>query len=847
MSDFFSNILTWLNNAADMLSFDGLYLVGIIISIPMVAIFVLESFDRRVSLRWPFLRVIGSRWNTKAVSVMAMTAALSVVLQVLSAVIVLIPGTLTLRIDAMVRNSFGGIFGMPAVWGTMLANIIGDALSGTLGPGSIAGFMVSWFQAYFFFRLMSNRQAAMESGGSLVRYYLISILVCVIGAFFLCANFQILGLLPPQIIWTVVFPGFMVSTFLGGLLGPVLARVIAPIASRYGLTRDEMNYEGKRSAMPELSTDRAPTPTADASSEDLSSRPVIDITGLEYAYRGREDLPVLRDINFQAQAGSFIVITGRTGSGKSTLCLTLNGLIPHSLGGVFEGKVKVGGLDTSATDMPTLGRTVGIVQQNPESQIIGLTVGEDTEFGLENLALPMDEIGVRAAAALAEVGLQDVVDRSPLSLSGGQKQRLAISSSIALRPQVLVLDNPTAELDPIGRADVLRTIARLNREHGITIIIVTQEIFEALPYADRLVVLEEGRIAVDGAPRDVLQSPAQLRDLGVKVPDIIELADALAQRGAWRGPMPLAIEEAEAEIRSIIALAEAKAGRGTVYQGRSPQLSERKPLVHFKDVHFSYGSGPEILKGIDLTIGEGEFVAVMGANGAGKTTLGKHLNGLLQPTAGQVIVDGKNTLENSVAGMAGSVGYVFQNPDHQIVCRHLADELALGPQNLGWPQDRIDAAVERVMSFFGFDDRDADPFFMGLAGRNLVALASSLMMEPRILVLDEPATGADHGMVKRLMNRVAELHRGGLTVVMVTHDAAIVADYAERLIVVNGGLVAFDGTPTEVFREGEALVDCQISPPPILHLTSRLVDVGVPVLCRVTDTVEALAREETNG
>lgn len=841
MSEMLATIFADLNDAMSTLSLNSLYIVGLMITIPMIAIFVLEMFDRRVSLRWPFIRAIKRRWNTKAVSVMAMTAALSVVLQVLSAVIVLIPGTLTLRIDAMVRHSFGGIFGMPAVWGIMLANIIGDALSGTLGPGSIAGLMVSWFQGYFFFRLMSSRQAAMESAGSIVRYYLVSVLLVVFGAFFLCANFQMLGLLPAEIIWTVVFPAFMVSTFLGGLLGPVLARVIAPIASRYGLTRDEMNYENPVGVTSKPAAELSKTPVNTAPGNAGHGKPIIDIKGLEYAYRGHEDLPVLRDINFQAEAGSFIVITGRTGSGKSTLCLALNGLVPHSLGGLFKGSVHVGGFNTIETDMPTLGRTVGIVQQNPESQIIGLTVGEDTEFGLENLALPAAEIGAKASAALAEVGLQDFVDRSPLSLSGGQKQRLAISSAIALQPKILVLDNPTAELDPIGRADVLSTIARLNREHGITIVIVTQELFEVLPYADRFIVLEEGQIALDGAPRELLQAPEQLRNLGLKLPDIVELADALALRGTWSAPMPISIEEAEAEIRSRTTLPKQASA------ARVPQVTAQKALVSFEGVHFAYDPDKEILQGIDLTIGAGEFVAIMGANGAGKTTLGKHLNGLLQPTAGRVIVDGKNTLDNSVAAMAESVGYVFQNPDHQIVCRHLAEELALGPQNLGWPQDKIDAAVARVMAFFDFDDREADPFFMGLAGRNLVALASALMMEPRILVLDEPATGADHGMVKRLMNRVAELHKDGLTVVMVTHDATIVADYAERLIVVNDGQIAFDGSPTDVFQSGDVLAECQISPPPILNLTGRLADLGMPILCRVTDAVDVLAGEHADG
>lgn len=568
--------------------------------------------------------------------------------------------------------------------------------------------------------------------------------------------------------------------------------------------------------------------------------PLIEIAGLEYAYRGREDNPVLRGIDLTIREGEFVLLTGRTGSGKSTLCLALNGLVPKSFGGKFSGKVTVGGLDTSKADMPSLARTVGIVQQNPESQLIGLTVSEDVEFGLENLALPPAEIHDRAKRTLEVVGLSSISDRSPWRLSGGQKQRLAIASALAFEPKILVLDNPTAELDPVGRADVLKTISALNRDHGITIVMVATDLYEVGPFASRALVLHEGRIALDGKVGDILQRPQALRDLGVKVPDIVELADALKRRKVWQGHLPATVDEAEVSLRKVVGKVPA-----------TPKAAEpkpaAKPLIRFEKVRFGYQSGPQILKGVDLDIGAGEYVAVMGANGAGKTTIGKHLNGLLKPNSGTVTVAGRDTSHHSVAELSSDVGYVFQNPDHQIVRRVLREEFALGPEARSWPKDQIDDAVKRSLDFLGFGNGDTDPFFLGLAERNLVALASAIVMDPKVLVLDEPATGADHGMVTKLMRRVDELNQRGMTLLMVTHDASIVAEHARRLIVIRDGQIAYDGSPREIFAIGDALRASQIAAPPIVELSSRLADRGVPSLLKVDEAISVFAGMARDG
>jgi hypothetical protein len=233
-----------LGGLANLVTFNGMFAVGIIVSIPMTVIFVGEIFGYQFRPGAPWVVKVERRWNTKAVVVMAMTAALSVILQAVGAVIVLVPGTITFRADALVRFPFGAIFGMPAVWGVMIANIIGDALAGTLGPGSVAGFVISWWQPYLFYRFYRRAEEyVMKDGGAWVKYYLVALLWCVIGAYYLCTNFKYLNLLPDEVIWGGVFPAVIVTTFIGGLLGPLVARVVGPAAQRYGLSREEMGYE----------------------------------------------------------------------------------------------------------------------------------------------------------------------------------------------------------------------------------------------------------------------------------------------------------------------------------------------------------------------------------------------------------------------------------------------------------------------------------------------------------------------------------------------------------------------------------------------------------------------------
>ncbi len=563
--------------------------------------------------------------------------------------------------------------------------------------------------------------------------------------------------------------------------------------------------------------------------------PIVDIQSLSYAYRDFEDKWILRDISLQIQPGEFVAVAGRTGSGKSTLCYAMNGLVPHSFGGRMEGSVRICGLNTRETAPAALASKVGIVLQSAESQLVGLTVREDVEFGLENISLARSEIQTRTDWALEVVQLATFQASSPWNLSGGQKQRLAIASALAFKPQLLVLDNPTAELDPVGKQEVLETIALLNRELGITIFIIDQELHEILPYANRLAILDEGKLLLTNRPEEVLDQAEVVRAAGVKLPDVTEICYQLRKRKLWSTALPTTIDQAEEALAAML-----QAGRNSSPPTKNkPDL--KSPLIELQDVSFQYPNGKAVLKQVNLTIHAGDFVALMGQNGAGKTTLAKHLNGLLKPNSGQVVVEGLDTRHESVSHLATRVGYVFQNPDHQIFSRTVEEELSFGPINLGWPPEKVNEAVARALKDIEMEDRrQAQPYFMGLAERKLIAIASVLIMEPHALVLDEPATGADYNVALRIMRYISDLHRRGLTVIIITHDVSLAANYASRVIAMREGVIRLDDTPEEVFKQKERLRDCKIALPEVVELSRALGQEGLQQVIRVQDMVSVL-------
>jgi energy-coupling factor transport system ATP-binding protein len=483
------------------------------------------------------------------------------------------------------------------------------------------------------------------------------------------------------------------------------------------------------------------------------------------------------------------------------------------------------GRNTKTHAVAELAAGVGMVFQDPESQLFNMSVEDEVAFGPESLGLPAAEIEGRTRWALEAVGLAELGARSPAHLSGGEQRRLAIAAALAMRPDILVLDEPTAGLDPLGRRAILAVISGLRRR-GTTVILAGQDAEAAAELADQVVVLAEGRIVWQGTPREVFGQVERLHALGVDAPQMAELSGRLGVRPPW-----LTLEEA----------AQALAGASLSHPVRpSPAAGPRgTPAVEFQDVWFRYEAGVQALAGIDLALGAGEFAALVGANGSGKTTLAKHANGLLRPERGRVLVHGQDTRTRSTGELARRVGYVFQNPDHQIFAPTVRDEIAFGPRNLGLDRGEVERRVAEALAVFDLAPlAGLPPATLGYGQRRLVALSAVHAMQPGVLVLDEPTVGLDRRLTHRLMAWAAERHAAGAAVLLITHDMRL-AGLAPRCIAMAGGRIILDAPTSEAFAQPERLAGAGLEPPPLVELARRL---GMPAApLSVYDLAAALA------
>jgi energy-coupling factor transporter ATP-binding protein EcfA2 len=632
----------------------------------------------------------------------------------------------------------------------------------------------------------------------------------------------------------------------------------------------------------------------------------VVVRDLHYAYPhaggGDEVVPVLRGVDLQIAAGEYVVLLGRVGAGKTTLCMALNGLVPHATGGRFRGDVTVLGMNTKRRPVADLARSVGLVFQDPETQLTQMRVEDEIAFGPENLGVPPAEIEERVSWALDAVGLSAYRDRSPLLLSGGQKQRVAIAAMLAMRPRLLVLDEPTASLDPIGKVAVFSVLADLARERRIGILMATQEVEWVPRFADRVLVLHEGRIALEGRPEEVFRHAARLQEWGIGVPQMVELAGRLSDRsgrsyrfhtaaaayhrflqdaasgvipsaatppvgkgaddaaparhaeppipppqetpachspgprtGPGRGERPdyptSVAERPQRRISPSLPSTpnEVEAGPTRAdLPGRISFPPADAPAIRIEDISYTYADGTVALRGVSLDLPPGDFVALLGPNGSGKTTLAKHLDGLLRPGAGRVQVGDRDTRGASVAQLARQVGYVFQNPDHQIFAATVEEEVAFGPRSQGLPEDACAQRAARVLSLFGLAPwAGVPPASLGFAQRRMVALAAVLASEPRVLILDEPTGGLDARGRLEIMAAVAAFNAAGGTVVLITHDMPAVAEHARRAVVLVEGRVLYDGSVPHLFDRRDLLARAGLGVPPVVRLARRLARRGL--------------------
>ncbi|MDR3602822.1 MAG: energy-coupling factor transporter ATPase [Desulfosporosinus sp.] len=557
----------------------------------------------------------------------------------------------------------------------------------------------------------------------------------------------------------------------------------------------------------------------------------IELINISYCYPHVEE-PCLKNVSLTVQKGKFMVLMGSTGAGKTTLSLCLNGLIPQLMEGKLTGQVSVAGKNVGKTAVQSLSKVLGLVLQDPETQIIGRTVEEDTAFGPRNFLVPLDEIKQRVDQTLAKVRLKGYNHRLTEELSGGEKQRLAIAGVLVMEPEILILDEPTSELDPIGRSEIYQTLADLRRKKDLTILLVEHSSEELIHKADEVVVLNQGEVAWRGIPTELFRNLPLLRKWGIKPLPVSQLGWDFYEKG-WISfaEIPLDIPSAAGVIRALLP----KYGH---WQGpaagqskdrllkQEPFLSEKTISVQVSDLIHQYNSDQPALRGINLTIEAGEFVALIGQNGAGKTTLAKHFNGLLKPTSGEVIVEGMNTSQYDTSDLAKTIGYVFQNPDHQIFSATVEKELEFGLKNAGFKGQAIKERVEQVLQYTGLEKyRSVHPFSLGKGERQMIAVASILVLKPKLLIIDEPTTGSDWTGVQTMMALIHKLHAAGTTIIMISHDMDLVAQYAKRIIVLKDGEVFRDGTPQDVFANEQILLDSAIVPPQLCRLSSQLKDI----------------------
>jgi cobalt transport protein ATP-binding subunit len=551
--------------------------------------------------------------------------------------------------------------------------------------------------------------------------------------------------------------------------------------------------------------------------------PVVQISGLGYRYRGRRDA-ALRDVDLEVGEGEFVVIMGPSGAGKSTLCVSLNGLIPHFLRGRMDGEVLVRGRSTREGKVGEFAREVGLVFQDFEAQLFSTDVELEVAFGPENFQVEHGEMVRRVRDVLERVRLDGFEGRQPATLSGGQKQRLAIASVLAMEPRILCLDEPTTDLDPVGKLGVFEIAEELRSKADVTLIVVEHETEETLE-ADRIVVLKDGVVVRDQSAREVLRDVGLLEEAGIMP---LQVARFFHEFDVSQEQLPLTPEEGIEEFRrrnwrvSPERYEELLAADETREEGYGETLIEVKGLTH------RYPNGVAALEGVDLAVRQGEFLAVLGQNGSGKTTLVKHFNGLLKPTDGEVRIGGVETVKQGIRRLGERVGYVFQNPDHQIFSDTVFDEVAFGPKIREMESEEIEERVSEALAAVGLEGRgDEDPFGLTKGERQRVAVASVLAVRPEVLILDEPTTGLDYTEQKRMMDLVKSLNETGSTIIIVTHTMWVVAEYAHRAAVVRDGRVMLSGSVREVFAREEELREASLRPPHIVSLGNAL---GLPVL-----------------
>jgi len=548
------------------------------------------------------------------------------------------------------------------------------------------------------------------------------------------------------------------------------------------------------------------------------------------------------EVNIDIEPGQFIAILGHNGSGKSTLAKHMNAILTPT-----GGTMWVDGKDThNEENIWDVRQTAGMVFQNPDNQIIGTVVEEDVGFGPENLGVPTEDIWQRVEESLSAVGMIEYRHHSPNKLSGGQKQRVAIAGVVAMRPKCIVLDEPTAMLDPNGRKEVLRTVEELRRREKVTVILITHYMEEVVG-ADRVIVMDKGHVVLEGTAREVFSQVELLKEYRLDVPQVTLLAYELRKKGY---PIPEGILTTEELLEALNKCKKTDVKTQTLAKkDREASKQSGEPLIKIDHINYIYSPGnafeKHALKDISLDIYEGEFIGVIGHTGSGKSTLIQHFNGLIKATDGVIYYKGDNIYgeKYNLRELRNNVGLVFQYPEHQLFETDVLTDVCFGPKNQGLSQEECREHAIEALRLVGLPEKyyEVSPFDLSGGQKRRVAIAGVLAMKPKVLVLDEPTAGLDPKGRDEILDQIAYLQKeGNLTVVLVSHSMEDIAKYVDRIVVMNKGCKMYDDEPKKVFAHYEELEKVGLAAPQVTYMMHVLAKKGLPVDTEATTIAEAV-------
>ena len=521
--------------------------------------------------------------------------------------------------------------------------------------------------------------------------------------------------------------------------------------------------------------------------------PIIEFNDFSWMYKASTSL-VLKSINLKIHRGEFIGLMGPTGAGKSTLCRCINGLIPLRTKGWIRGTVHVLGMNTRTAKMSELGSRVGLIFQDPETQFIMMTVEDEIALGLETLGLDRNEIRKRIEWALHIVDMDGFENKTPEDLSGGEKQRVAIASILAMRPEILILDEPTSDLDPQGKNKIFQILEKIRNQFDLTIILVSHETEKILHFCNRIIVLQKGEIQFDGHPSKLFQDLALPRKIGIAVPTYLSFRSFLPESTNLLDPIVIC-QDLIKNLKNVTFTFFEKEKMVPL----APKHQE--PVIEVIDLSYTYPNGTQALKDINLQIYPGEFLAIIGKNGSGKTTLVKHFNGLLKAKTGKILLYQTPIDQFSISEISQKVGFCFQNPDHQLFKNTIRDEIEFGLKNLKFPQEEITLRYNEITDLLNlkqFEKTSESSLFLSKGIRQRLALASILVMKPKILIIDEPTTGQDFQMIEEFMKILQKLHSQNHTIIIITHDPRVISYYSKSIVILDNGKL-IKKLPTSAF------------------------------------------------